>query len=73
MLDKYIYDSRIPGPKLLLLGAIHGNETAGTKAIRKLMSALDNNEINLKSGSLVLLPVCNPLAYEHGVRFMEKT
>ena len=39
MLDKYIYDSRIPGPKLLLLGAIHGNETAGTKAaIRWLMS-----------------------------------
>lgn len=72
MLDKYIYDSRIPGPKLLLLGAIHGNETAGTKAIRKLMSALDNNEINLKSGRLVLLPVCNPLAYEHGVRFVEK-
>ena len=72
MLDKYIYDSQIPGPKLLLLGAIHGNETAGTKAILKLKKALDKKQITLKSGQLTLLPVCNPLAYEQGVRFVEK-
>lgn len=72
MLNKFEYDSKIPGPRLLLLGAVHGNETAGSKAILKLKEALDNRQICLKSGCLTLMPVCNPLAYDKGVRFVEK-
>lgn len=72
MLNKYVYDTKISGPRLLLLGAVHGNETAGSKAILKLKEALDNHQICLKSGRLTLMPVCNPLAYGKGVRFVEK-
>lgn len=72
MLTKYIYDTQTAGPHLLLLGAIHGNEIAGNKAIMRLKEALDSKEISLKCGSLTMLPVCNPLAYEQGVRFVEK-
>lgn len=67
-----MYDSGLPGPRLLLLGAVHGNETAGSKAILKLKEALDNRQIRLKSGCLTLMPVCNPQAYAKGVRFVEK-
>ncbi len=72
MLTKYVYNSSTPGPRLLLLGAIHGNETAGSKEILKLREALENKEINLMAGSLILMPICNPLAYEKNVRFVEK-
>lgn len=72
MLTKYVYATGIEGPRLLLLGAIHGNETAGTKAIMKLKEALDNQNVSLRCGALTMLPVCNPLAYEQGVRFVEK-
>ena len=72
MLTKYVYDTKIEGPRLLLLGAIHGNETAGTKAIMKLKEAFDKKEISLNCGCLTMLPVCNPLAYKQGVRFVAK-
>ena len=72
MLNKYVYDSKISGPRLLLLGAVHGNETAGSKEILKLKEALDNKKICLKSGCLTLMPVCNPLAHAKGVRYVEK-
>lgn len=72
MLNKYVYETNIAGPHLLLLGAVHGNETAGSKAIEHLKEMLDNKKIVLKCGSLTMLPVCNPLAYEQGVRFVEK-
>lgn len=72
MLTKYVYETNVPGPRLLLLGAVHGNETAGSKAIMHLKEALDSKETVLKCGSLTLLPVCNPLAYAQGVRFVEK-
>ena len=72
MLNKYVYDSKISGPRLLLLGAVHGNETVGSKEILKLKEALDNKKICLKSGCLTLMPVCNPLAHAKGVRYVEK-
>lgn len=72
MLTRYVYETNVPGPRLLLLGAVHGNETAGSKAIMRLKEALDSKKTVLKCGSLTMLPVCNPLAYAQGVRFVEK-
>lgn len=72
MLNKYVYETEVSGPRLLLLGAVHGNETAGSKEILRLKEALDNKEVVLKCGSLTLMPICNPLAHEQGVRFVEK-
>jgi predicted deacylase len=61
-----------PGPRLLVLGAVHGNETCGTRAIERLLGELDSGEISIKRGLLTLLPVTNPLAYQKKQRQGER-
>ena len=51
-----------PGPKLIVLGAVHGNETCGTHALGGLIDALDQGRLTLQRGQLTLVPITNPLA-----------
>ena len=51
----------------IILGAVHGNEPVGVKAIEKLFSVLENVSIN---GTLVGI-IGNKKAYSKGVRFIE--
>lgn len=60
------------GPKFIILGAVHGNETCGTQAIIRLANDLDRGEIRLLRGVLTLVPVANPLAYQRGTRIGER-
>ncbi len=53
-----------PGPRLLVLGAVHGNETCGTQAITQLLHDIDNGALALERGTLTFVPVTNPLAYQ---------
>ena len=52
-----------PGPRLIVTGAVHGNETAGTQGIRRVLHEIDRSEIEILRGSVTFVPVCNPLAY----------
>ena len=62
------YASPHPGPKLIVLGAVHGNETCGTRAIEAVIAAFDAGELRLQAGRLTLVPIANPLAYAEGRR-----
>ncbi len=62
------YASRKDGVRLLVLGAVHGNEVCGTAAIHKLMSELDRGDVALSAGCLTLVPVTNALAHARGTR-----
>ena len=53
------------GPRLIVTGAVHGNETAGTKGIRRVLAEIDNSDIEIVRGSVTFVPVCNPLAYNN--------
>ena len=57
-----------PGPRLIVLGAVHGNETCGTQAIGRLLGEFDDGTLRLARGVLTLVPVTNPLAYRLGRR-----
>lgn len=61
-----------PGPRLIVTGAVHGNETAGTHGIRRVLAEIDSGEIEILRGSVTFVPVCNPLAYNHARRFGER-
>ena len=65
-----------PGPKLVVFGAVHGNETCGTVAIRRVMQELEQNTLRVERGTLTLVPVVNPLAYQlkrrHGDRNLNR-
>ena len=54
--------------RLIVLGAVHGNETCGTQAIEALLPELDSGRLAIQRGCLTLVPVANPLAYARGTR-----
>lgn len=62
------YASATPGTRLIVLGAVHGDETCGTRAIERASREIDDGTIRLAAGRLTLVPVTNPLAYERGRR-----
>jgi predicted deacylase len=66
------YKSLNPGPHLLLLGAVHGNEKCGTQALHHLARLLDAGTLSLQKGQVTLIPICNPEAYRLDVRFVER-
>jgi predicted deacylase len=55
------------GPVVFVTAALHGDELNGTGAVRELL--LDEN-FKLKSGSLVLVPILNLLAFDRHSRYM---
>ncbi|NQE47191.1 succinylglutamate desuccinylase/aspartoacylase domain-containing protein [Herbaspirillum rubrisubalbicans] len=63
-LQRLQYAAFAPGPRLLILGAVHGNETCGTQAIGRLQRELDSGRLRIRRGLLTLVPVTNPLAYQ---------
>lgn len=60
------------GPRLIVLGAVHGNETCGTRAIERALGELDSGALRIERGLLTLVPVANPLAYFMGERRGER-
>jgi len=62
------YTGQGKGRRLIITGAVHGNETCGTKAILRVMEQLDKGELRILNGSVTFVPVTNPLAYAKGVR-----
>ncbi len=58
------FSSVQPGPRLLVTGAVHGNEISGTLAIRRLVAEFERDERRLARGRVTFVPITNPLAYE---------
>ena len=58
-----------PGPTLIVLGSIHGNEPAGTIAARRIVSALEERRPCLK-GEIILL-AGNTRALSQKVRYID--
>lgn len=52
-----------PGPKLIVTGAVHGNETCGTVAIGRVVQDIESGRLPLLAGEVTFVPVCNPKAY----------
>ncbi|MCQ8896619.1 succinylglutamate desuccinylase/aspartoacylase family protein [Limnobacter humi] len=57
-----------PGPKLVVLGAVHGNEVSGTRAILRVIREFERGERLLVAGQVTFVPVTNPLAYNRRQR-----
>ncbi len=51
------------GTRLVVTGAVHGNETCGTHAIQRVMAEIEHGELVLQQGSVTFVPVTNPLAF----------
>jgi predicted deacylase len=66
------YSGLQSGTRLIVLGAVHGNETCGTRAIERVMEEIRAGSLRLVSGSVTFVPVTNPLAYVRQQRMGER-
>jgi len=57
-----------PGPRLVVTGAVHGNETCGSVAIRRVLREIGEGRLEIVAGEVTFVPVTNPLAYERRQR-----
>lgn len=71
-LRSHVYTGLASGPKLIVTGAVHGNETAGTRGIEQVLAAIEQGDINIVRGTVTFVPVCNPLAYRNGRRMGDR-
>ncbi len=60
-----IIESNQPGPTVVILGGVHGNETCGVEALNVLQN------ITIARGTLILI-YGNPQAIEQNVRYVEQ-
>jgi len=58
----HTFASLQPGPRLLVIGGVHGDETCGTAGIERILAEFDAGTLQLQRGELTLVPVANPLA-----------
>lgn len=72
MIDKITFDSGVSGPHLLILGAVHGNEVAGPNAIFKIIDDIQTYQLNLKSGRITFVPICNMQACQKDTRQIDE-
>jgi len=67
-LDYYIYDTDVPGPTILMIGGTHGNEPAGSISIKNLQKKINNKNVILNKGKLILIPELNSFALRLNIR-----
>jgi predicted deacylase len=69
---KHVFESGKAGPHLVVLGAIHGNETCGPNALQKVIAEIVAGTLKIVKGRCTIVPICNPEAYARRVRFVEE-
>jgi predicted deacylase len=72
MIRSVTYAAEQPGPKLLVIGAIHGNEKCGTIGINRVIEEFDSGKLSLLCGQVTFVPIANPRAYELDQRQFER-
>ena len=68
----HTYHGLAPGPALLVLGAVHGNEICGSQAIMQLLQDIDAGSLRIERGSVTFVPITNPLAHQLKRRFGDR-
>ena len=61
-----------PGPRLIITGAVHGNEICGPRAITRVLQEIDDGTLEIARGTVTFVPITNPLAYARGDRIGDR-
>jgi len=62
-----VINGAFPGPKVIITAALHGDELNGVEVVRRLIYEVDMTQLH---GTLVLIPVVNPLGFEASTRYL---
>ena len=63
-------DSGKPGPTILLLGGVHGNEKSGAVYLQKFSKDLQEGKINVDSGKIVVIHTANKCGFNNNSRYV---
>jgi predicted deacylase len=61
----HVVVGRRPGPRLVLIATQHGEELGPLSSLREILGRIDPEAL---AGTLVVIPVANPIAFEHQQR-----
>jgi N2-acetyl-L-2,4-diaminobutanoate deacetylase len=67
-LESVRFTGLAPGPRLIVLGAVHGNEICGPAAIRRAIEECRTGDLLIRRGEVTFVPVANPKAYRQNTR-----
>lgn len=62
-METVTFHSLTPGPRVIVTGAVHGNEICGPRAITRMIGEFRSGRRKLLCGSLTFVPVVNAMAY----------
>ena len=57
------FSAVLPGKRVLVLGAVHGNELAGMHGIRRVIAEIESGGLEIANGTVTFVPISNPMAY----------
>ncbi|WP_055107604.1 succinylglutamate desuccinylase/aspartoacylase family protein [Paenibacillus ihumii] len=64
----YVAASARPGPTVMIVAGIHGKETGSIQAARKLVAMIRKDQLRIRKGSLIIVPIVNKKAYRQRIR-----
>jgi predicted deacylase len=62
-LTSHTFHGLEPGARLIVLGAVHGNEIGGTRGIERVLDELARGDLVVVRGTVTFVPITNPLAW----------
>lgn len=68
--DVYTLESGNPGPNILLLGGVHGDEESGIVGLKEIMNEFKNGERQLLTGRLYIIHTANKCGYKNFNRYV---
>jgi predicted deacylase len=72
MIKSVTYSGLESGSKLLVFGAVHGNEKCGTAGITRVIAEIESGKLEIVRGQVTFVPIANPRAYDQDKRFTER-
>ncbi len=67
-LESVTFTGLAPGPRLIVTGAVHGNEVAGAIAIRQAIDDIRAGRLLIRRGTVTFVPIVNALAHRRNSR-----
>lgn len=58
----YVFNSKNPGPTILIQAGLHGDEINGIEIVRRM---LDEKKIKIKKGAIIAVPILNIFGFIH--------
>lgn len=58
----HVFNSKKPGPTVLLQAGLHGDEINGVETLRRM---LENDDFNIEKGAVIVVPILNIFGFIH--------